>query len=214
VVGAYLDDQRVIVVVRTNDSQLQITTFYLVQNGTRYNGRQSVSSDDGYVAIKFDPLPAALSSPVPVTLHLAAMPARIWTLNFSIGPRVAGAQSLPPPGRVGNMAITFSSVTVVPGAFAVRFTETGLTYDEILGPVNISNSGGIKMTARGPMTVRVQVFDVSGKYLRWLDSQLAPAADGGASVSFSEVFLISAPGPYRIVITGPDGTSLERSVET
>lgn len=214
VIGAYLDDQRAIVVVRTNDRQLQITNFYLVQNGRRYNGLQTVSSGDGYVAIKFEPLPEALSSPVPVTLHLGAMPTRIWTMNFAIGPRVAGTGSVPAPGRAGNMTITFTSVTEVPGAFALRFTETGLTYDEILGPVHISNSGGIQMTGRGPMTVRVQVFDVSGKYLRWLDLQLSPAADGGASVTFNEVFLRSGPGPYRIVITGPDGTSVERSVET
>lgn len=214
VIGAYLDDQRAIVVVRTNDRQLQITNFYLVQNGRRYNGLQTVSSGDGYVAIKFEPLPEALSSPVPVTLHLGAMPARIWTMNFTVGPRVAGSLGVPPQGRAGSMAITFTSVTAVPGAFAIRFTETGLTYDEILGPVHVNNSGGIQMTGRGPMTVRVQVFDSSGKYLRWLDSQLSPAADGSASVTFNEVFLRSGRGPYRIVITGPDGTSLERSVET
>jgi hypothetical protein len=213
VIGAYLDDQRAIVVVRTNDRQLQITNFYLVQSGRRYNGLQTVSSGDGYVAIKFEPLPQALSSPVRVTLHLGAMPARIWTMNFTIGPRVAGSLGVPPPGQAGRMAITFTSVTAVPGAFAIRFTETGLTYDEILGPVHVSNSGGIQMTGRGPMTVRVQVFDVSGKPLRWLDLQLSPAPYGNASVSFSEVFLRSEPGPYRIVVTGPDGASLERSVE-
>ena len=213
VIGAYLDDQRVIVVVGTNDRQLQITNFYLVQNGKRYNGIQTVSSGDGYVAIKFEPVPEALSSQVPVTLHLGAMPARIWKMNFTIGPRAAGSLGVPPPGRAGNMTITFTSVTAVPGAFAIRFTETGFTYDEILGPVHVSNSGGIQMTGRGPLTVRAQVFDVSGKYLRWLDLQLSPAVDGSASVTFSEVFLRSGPGPYRIVITGPDGTSLERSVE-
>jgi len=212
-IGAYLDDQRAIVVVRTNDNELQMTNFYLVHQGKRYNGLQTVSSGDGYVAIKFEPLPQALSSPVAVTLHLGAM-ARNWTMNFSIGPQVAGSRSVPPPGRAGNMTITFTSVIAVPGAIAIRFTETGLTYDEVLGPVHVSNSGGKQLTVRGPMTVRVQVFDVSGKYLRWLDLQPSPASDGNASVSFSEVFLRSGPGPYRIVITGPDGTSLERSVNT
>lgn len=216
VVGAYLDDQRTIVIVRSTDTQLQLTDFHLTENGRRYNGLQTVSSGDGYIAIKFGPLPEALSSPVPVTLHVAgrlALPFRIWTMTFTIGPRLVGTHNVPPPGRAGNMTIAFSSVTVVPGAFAIRFTETGLTYDEILGPVHIGNSGGIQMTGRGPMTVRTQVFDATGKPLRWLDLQLTPAADGSASVSVSEVSLRSGPGPYRIVITGPDGTSLERTVE-
>lgn len=216
VIGAYLDDQRAIVVVRATDKQLQLTDFYLIQDGHRYGGLQTVSSGDGYIAIKFGPLPEALSSPVPVTLHLAAraaLPVRIWRMTFTIGPRIVGSGSVPPSGRAGNMTIAFTSVTAVPGAFAIRFTEKGLTYDEVLGPIHVSTSGGLQMTGRGPMTVRAQVFDASGKPLRWLDLQLSPAADGSASVSFSEVFLRSGPGPYRVVITGPDGTSLERSTE-
>jgi hypothetical protein len=159
-------------------------------------------------------LPEALSSPVPVTLHLAdrsALPTRIWTMSFTIGPRIVGTRSVPAPGRAGKMEVTFTSLTMVPGVFAIRFTETGFTYDEILGPVHVTNSGGKQVAGRGPMTLRVQVFDVSGKPLRWLDLQLLAAADGSASVGFSEVFLRSGSGPYRIVLTGPDGTSLERS---
>lgn len=216
VIGAYLDDQRAIVIVQSTDPKLQLTDFYLIANGHRDHGVQTVSSGDGYIAIKLEPLPEALSSPVPVTLHLAgsaALPFRIWTLNFTMGPRAAGSHFVPPPGHAGSMAITFTSVTAVPGAIGIAFTETGLTYDEILGPVHTSSSGGIQMTGRGPMTVRLQVFDAAGKPLRWLDLQVTAAPDGTASASFSEVFLRSGTGPYRIVITGPDGTSLQRSVE-
>jgi hypothetical protein len=212
VVGAYLDDQRTIVVLRGGTSQLALSNAYLVANGQRHGMQEVVSGEDGYYALKFESLPEALSSGVAVTLRLASFPARIWTLSFTIGPRVIATSSIPLPGSVGKMVITFTSISTVPGAFAIRFTETGLTYDEVLGPVQISNSGGIQMTGHGPLTVHVQVFDRTGKPLRWLDTQLTPATDATASVSFSVVSLRTGPGPYRIVITGPDGDALERTV--
>ena len=214
-VGAYLDDQHTIVVLKGNDASLALGSANLVTAGHRYTMQQSVSGHDGYYALMFEPVPAAQSSSMPVTLRLVdglALPPHVWTLTFSIGPRVVGSQSVPTPGRAGSMAIAFTSVSVVPGAVAIRFTETGFTYDQVLGPVQVSNSGGIQMTVRGPFTVRVQVFDQAGQPLRWLDTQLLAAADGSASVSFADVFLRTGPGPYKIVITGPNGDSLERTI--
>jgi hypothetical protein len=216
VVGAYRDDQRTIVVLKGSGTRM-IPNADVVADGHRYGLVQTVSGDDGYYAVKFEPLPQALSTPVPVTLHLAdgiALPPHFWTLTFTIEPGAATPQRVPERGRAGGMTVTFTSVTVVPGAFAVRFTETGLTYDQVLGPIHVSTDpvSHITMTARGPMTVRLQVFDSAGKPLRWLDTQLSPAADGSASVSFSDVSLRTGPGPYRIVITAPDGSTLERTV--
>ena len=217
VVGAYLDDQRTIVVLKGSDTHM-LPNADLVAVGHRHNMQSAVKSGDGYYAVKFEPLPQALSSPVPVTLHLAdraILPPHFWTLTFTMGPRITESQSVPEPGRAGNMTITFTSVSAVPGAFAVRFTETGVTYDEILGPVHVGTDpvSHAQWTVRGPMTVHMQVFDGTGKSLRWLDLQLSPATDGSASVSFSNVSLRTGPGPYRIVITAPDGGTLERTVD-
>jgi hypothetical protein len=214
-VGAYLDDQHTILVLKGDDPNLNLNNAYLEAAGHRHHMQQAVSSGDGYYALKFEPMPDALSSPVPVTMRLVdglALPPHVWTLNFTIGPRVVQSQSVPAPGGAGSMAITFTSVSAVPGALAIRFTEVGLTYDQVLGPAHVSNSGGIQMTSRGPMTVHVQVFDRAGQPLSWLDTQLLPAADGSASVSFDNVFLRTGAGPYKIVITGPDGGSLERTI--
>jgi len=214
-VGAYLDDQHTIVVLKGNDANVALNNAYLTASGHRYNMQQGVSGEDGYYALKFDPVPGALSSSVSVTLRLVdglALPPHVWTLTFSIGPRIVESQSAPSPGQAGNMAITFNSVIAVPGALAIRFTEVGLTYDQVLGPLQVSNSAGIQMTGRGPMSVHVQAFDRGGQPLRWLDTQLFPAANGSASVTFANVFLRVGPGPYRIVITAPDGDSLERIV--
>jgi hypothetical protein len=55
----------------------------------RYDMLQAVTSDDGYAAVKFPPLPVAWSAPVPVTLHLAAgpvLPPHFWALCFRVGP--------------------------------------------------------------------------------------------------------------------------------
>jgi hypothetical protein len=213
-VGAYLDDQRTILVLKGDDPNLN-PQGYLEAAGHRHHMQQAVSSGDGYYALKFEPVPEALLSPVPVTMRLVdgfALPPHVWTLNFTIGPRVVQSQSVPAPGETGSMAITFTSVSAVPGALAIRFTEVGLTYDQVLGPIHVSNSGGIQLTTRGPMTVNVQVFDRAGQPLRWLDTQLLPATDGSASVSFENVFLRTGAGPYKIVITGPDGGSLERTM--
>jgi hypothetical protein len=214
-VGAYLDDQHTIVVLKGDDANVALNNAYLAVSGRRYKMQQGVSGDDGYYALKFEPVTDALSSSVSVSLRLVdglALPPHVWTLTFTIGPRVVGSQSAPAPGRAGGMAITFNSVSAVPGALAIRFTEVGLTYDQVLGPVQVSNSDGIEMTGRGPMRVRVQAFDRAGQPLRWLDSQLFPAADGSASVSFSYVFLRTGLGPYKVVINGPNGSSLERIV--
>ncbi len=217
VVGAYLDDQRTIVVLKGSDTHT-LPDADLVAVGHRHNMQSAVTSGDSYYAVKFEPLPQALSSPVPVTLHLAdraILPPHYWTLTFTIGPSITESQSVPEPGRAGNMTITFTSVSAVPGAFAVRFTETGVTYEEILGPVHVGTDpvSHAQWTVRGPMTVHVQVFDGTGNSLRWLDLQLSPAVDGSASVSFSNVSLRAGPGPYRIVITAPDGGTLERTVD-
>ncbi len=217
VVGAYLDDQRTIVVLKGSDPHM-LPDADLVADGHRHNMQGAMTGGDGYYAVKFEPLPQALSSQVPITLHLAdgaVLPPHFWALTFTIGPRITESQSIPEPGQAGNMTITFTSVTAVPGAFAVGFIETGVTYDEVLGPVHTSTDRirGVTMTSRGPMTVHMHVFDGSGKSLRWLDLQLSPAADGSASVSFSNVSLRTGPGPYRIVITAPDGGTLERTVD-
>ena len=217
VVGAYLDDQRTIVVLKGSDTHM-LPNADLVADGHQHNMQQGVTGGDGYYAVKFEPVPQALSSSLPVTLHLAdraVLPPHFWTLTFTIGPRITESQSVPEPGRAGNMTITFTSVGAVPGAFAVRFTETGVTYDEVLGPIHVSTDpvSHIRMTVRGPITVHMQVFDGTGKSLRWLDTQLSPAADGSASVSFSNVSLRTGPGPYKIVITTPNGATLERTVD-
>ncbi len=217
VVGAYLDDQRTIVVFKGGDTHM-LPDADLVADGHQHNMQSAVTGGDGYHAVKFEPLPQALSAPVPITLHLAdraILPPHYWTLTFTIGPRITQSQSVPEPGRAGNMTIAFTSVSAVPGAFAVRFTETGVTYDEILGPVHVGTDpvSHAQWTLRGPMTVRMQVLDGTGKSLHWLDLRLSPAADGSASVSFSNVSLRTGPGPYRIVITAPDGSTLERTVD-
>jgi hypothetical protein len=109
------------------------------------------------------------------------------------------------------MAIAFTGVSVTRGAFAYRFTETGVSYDDVLGPVHTSTGpNGIQASARGLVTVHVQVFDGAGRPLLWLDTQMTPS--GNASVSFSGVSLLTGPGPYRIVITAPSGATLERIV--
>ena len=217
VVGAYLDDRRTIVVLKGSDAHM-LPNVDMVAGGHRHNMQQAVTGGDGYYAVKFEPLPQALSSSVPVTLHLAdgaVLPPHFWTLAFTIGPRTAESRSVPEPGQAGSMTITFTSVSAVAGAFAVGFTETGIPYDEVLGPVhtNTDRVRGITMTSRGPGTVRMQVFDGSGRSLRWLDTDLRPAVDGSASVSFSYVSLRTGPGPYRIVIVAPDGRKLERTVD-
>lgn len=214
-IGAYVDEHRVIVIVQSTDKQLHLTDFNLTQGDHRITGLQTVAGGDGYVAMKFEPLPEALASTVPVTVHLAdrsTLPSRLWTMNFSLGPRVGGLYAVPPSGQTGGVAITFNNVSVVPGAVAIQFTETGLAYDQVLGPVQYSDSGGAQVSGRGPITPHLQVLDGTGNPLPWLDLQLSPAADGSASVTFSEVFLRSGLGPYRLVVTGPQGTSLERSI--
>ena len=215
VVGAYLDDQRTIVFLRRSDSSgAALPNAYLVAAGRRYDMTQAVTDDDGYAAVKFPPLPAAWSAPVPVTLHLAdgpVLPPHFWTLTFSIGPRAPETRELPAPGRAGEMALAFTSVSVGGGTLAYGFTETGVPYDTVLGPVHTSTGlNGIQSSIRGPIAVHVQAFDRAGRPLRWLDLQITPA--GGDSVTWSEVSLLTGPGPYRIVITAPSGATLERVV--
>jgi hypothetical protein len=215
VLGAYVDNQRTIVVLKGDNAQLEVTSARLVVNGRDHRMEQAVSSGDGYYAVRFAPLTELQTSSTQVSLSLAdssTLPPHLWTLNFAVGPSETGSTSVPNGGQAGNMVITFTAVTAVPGALALRFTETGLTYDKILGPVGVSSSDGTEITRRGPIAVHVQVFDSSGKALRWLDTQLSPATDGSASVSFSIVLLRTGHGPYKVVITGPSGASLERII--
>ena len=55
-----------------------------------------------------------------------------------------------------------------------------------------------------------QVFDANGRPLRWLDTRVDSTSDG---VSFDTVLLRTGPGPYRMVITAPDGGTLERTIQ-
>jgi hypothetical protein len=177
--------------------------------------QSSGTGDDGYYAVKFAPLPVHRSSPVTATLHLAGgfLPPRSWTLTFTLNPDASQAQTVPEAGHAGNLAITFSSVRAVPGALGIRFTETGASYGELFGPATPPTTDprtGITMQVSGELLMHVQVFDASGKPLRWLDTQIDPTPDGA---SFSDVSLRTGPGPYRVVITAPEGGTLQRTIQ-
>jgi hypothetical protein len=215
VVGAYLDDQRTIIVVaRDHASTTPLPNAFLVAAGRRYNMNQVVSSDDGFTSIEFPPLPVAWSAAVPVVLHLAdgpVLPPHVWTLNFSLGPRAKEAGSVLEQGRAGEMEVTFSGVSMNEGSLTLRFAETGVSYDQVVGPARTTvEAQGITASVRGPVAVHVQVFDQTGRPQRWLDTKIMQGP--GASVTISAVFLQSSPGPYRIEITAPSGAKLERIV--
>jgi hypothetical protein len=216
-IGAYTDDQRTIVVLKGEGggSPASVDGGSLTAAGQRVDFQQAVTGDDGYYAVKFAPLPVDRSSPVRVTLHLAGgfLPPRSWTLTFTLNPDVPQAQTVPEPGYAGNLMITFSGVRIVRGALAIRFTETGASYSQLFSPAPPPTTDprtGITMQVSGEMLFHVQVFDASGKPLRWLDTQIDPTADGA---SFSEVSLRTGPGPYRVLITAPDGGTLQRTIQ-
>jgi hypothetical protein len=213
-VGAYTDDQSTIVVLK-GDGSLPIYGGSLTAAGQRVDFQQSDTDGDGYYAVKFPPLSVPRSSPVPATLHLVGgfLPPRSWAFTFTLNPGVAQAQTVPEPGHAGDLAITFSDVRIVPGALAIRFTETGASYAELFSPAPTPTTDprtGITMQASGELLIHVKVFDASGKPLLWLDGQIDPTADG---VSFSNVSLRTGPGPYRVVITAPDGGTLQRTIK-
>jgi hypothetical protein len=66
------------------------------------------------------------------------------------------------------------------------------------------------MQVSGEILIHVHVFDASGRPLPWLDTQIDPTADGA---SWSEVSLRTGPGPYRVLITAPDGGTLQRTIQ-
>jgi hypothetical protein len=214
-IGAYADDQRTIVVLKggTGGSPVAIYGGSLTAAGQRLGFQQSMSGDDGLYAVKFPPL-APRSSPTSATLHLVGgyLPPLSWTLTFSVNPDLPLAGTVPLPGQAGRLAITFSRVRAVPGALAIRFTETGASYGELFRPASPPNTDprtGWTMQV-SEVLMHVQVFDANRKPLRWLDSRIDPTADG---VTFDEVSLRTGPGPYRVVITAPDGGTLERTIQ-
>lgn len=217
VVGVLEDDRRTVVVL-SGTSRTPVLDMYggvLAMAHGRWAMQSSVSTDDGYYAVKFPPLPASRSTGA-VTLHLAGdyLPPRSWTFHFTILPSVTRSAPTPEAGAAGQMNVEFSSVKFARGALSISFTETGLTYDQIFGPSSnpTDQSGGLK--AQGPrrLLLRVQLLDAKGQSLRWVDTHIEPAPNGGPRVQVSEAVLRTGPSPYLIVITAPDGSSVQRRI--
>lgn len=215
-IGAYTDDRRTVVVMKGHGvgSPTTVSGGSLTAAGHRLDFQQSVRGDDGYYAVKFPALPQVQSTPTPVTLRLVGgfpLP-HFWTFTFTLKLDVSPAQTIPEPGRAGKLAINFNRVRAVPGALRVRFTESGASYDELFTPAAppITHArSGVPIATSRMLLMHSQVFDAGGKPLLWFDTQVDPTVDG---VTFDEVFLRTGPGPYRLVITAPDGATLQRVI--
>ncbi len=215
-IGVYTDDQRSIVVLKGRGlgSRPAVYGGSLSAGAHRLDFQQSVTGDDGLYAVKFAALPVHRTSPTPVTLHLSGgfpLP-QFWSFNFTFNDAVR-AQTIPEPGRAGKLAINFVSIRVGPGTLAIRFIERGASYDDLFTPATPPTTDprtGITLSGGRMLLMHSQVFDPNGRPLRWLDTRVDSTSDG---VSFDTVLLRTGPGPYRIVITAPDGGTLERTIQ-
>ncbi len=212
--GVYTDDRRTIVVLKGRGlgSQPAVYGGSLSAGAHRLDFQHSVMGDNGLYAVKFAALPINRTSPTSITLHLAGgfpLP-QFWSFNFTLNDAVR-PQTIPEPGHAGKLAINFASVRVGPGTLGTRFIESGASYDDLFTPSTPTTDQhtGITPSAR-MLLMHSQVFDANGRPLRWLDTRIDSTSDG---VSFDTVLLRTGPGPYRMVITAPDGGTLERTIQ-
>jgi hypothetical protein len=240
-IGTYADDARTVVIVRiaplTNG--LIVDDQYLLDASGKTIFRRGVSTSDassGYNLLAFEPVASARTSASKLTLYvtrLASPPGpnrRVvdgnWVLQFSVSSQGGSRLPTPEAGPAGQLLVNFESVTVVPGAISIVVVTRGALPEQWASscsavPITAPAIGApTSSPSQPPRAVNgcglppIAVFAPSG---RALDGN----GLGGAStnemlavqeVRWSGVWPRTESGLYRIVVTAPNGDTLERSV--
>ncbi len=237
-VAAYADDVSTDVVLRAEprakaDGLFPKAVVAVDASGHFLVTTGGTSLEGGNYVLRFDPLPRGQSSQSKLTLFIWQVdsnPGRpqqtlygLWSLQFTVTSR--GGHVLPPPtaGETARMSVTFNSVKAAPSGLAIDLTTRGVAGGGwCRHPVAVTpppgSARGVQMStcSQGDLVQAIRVFDPLGHELHQISGGSAvknKAMLDRKEVWWTGVWPVSGPGTYRIVITDPDGASIEREIQ-
>lgn len=237
-VAAYADNVSTVVVLRAEPrakaNGLYPRPLVAVDASGHFLGTTGGTSiDGGNYVLRFDPLPRGQSPQTKLTLFIWQMdsqPGRppqtlygLWSLQFTVTSQGGHVLPLPEPGQTARMSVTFNSVKAAPSGLAIDFTTRGVAsgawcrHRVALTPPP-GSAPGVQLSTcpPGDFVQTIRVFDPLGHELRQISG--GSAIQNKAMLDRKEerwtgVWPVSGPGTYRIVISDPDGATIERKVQ-
>ena len=241
--AVYADDLRTIIVLQAEpqakaDRLLVDSAVAFDAYGHPLGSHGGTFLDGGYYVLRFDPVPNRRSSSAKVTVFiwkLVARPTRpndtapketmfgVWSLQFTVTSQGGHVLATPAPGQAGKMGVTFNAVRAAPGVLAIDFTTRGVLSDQrcrhpiVTTPGAGSAPGTRAVTCRADEYVpAIRVYDPNGQELHMQDG--GSAITGQAMLNrkeerWSSMWPVTERGAYRVVISDPDGATLERTIE-
>jgi hypothetical protein len=156
-----------------------------------------------------------------------------WTMHFSL-PYGTRGQTIPAPGQLGPVTVTFTAVTAYSRGIHVSYVTTGATYEQLqeppgaptctpVGTPSRSGTGPAKVTCvegrpAGATPFEVQLLDPNG---RSMGNESEGSSGGGKGVEqtvpsdrmeWDTLYSRAGSGTYRLIMTW-DGHRLERDIQ-
>lgn len=236
-VAAYADDIRTVVVLRAQprakaDGLFPRELIAFDAAGHMLGRRGGTSLDGGNYVLRLDPVPMGQSSQAKLTLliwQLESTPGRphetlfgLWSLQFTVTAQGGHVLPLPAAGQTARMGVTFNVVRSAPGALQIDFTTQGVPPNAwCRHPIEVTPGPGsapgvrASVCAGNGIVQTIRVFDPLGHELR--------QEEGGSSVKdkamldrkeerWTSVWPVTGSGTYRVVISDPDGATVEREI--
>jgi hypothetical protein len=207
----------------------------------------SVRVSGGAAILNFGPLSHPVSGSNQLTLRVSRLAVAVnptasktmsrtagdWTMRFSL-PYGTRGQTIPAPGQLGPVTVTFTAVTAYSAGIHVSYVTTGATAEQLLeppgpptctpvgtapksgtGPVKVTCVGG---TPAGATPFEVQLLDPSGRSM----GNEADSSTGGSKgveqsapsdrMEWDTLYRRAGSGTYRLIMTW-DSHRLERDIQ-
>jgi hypothetical protein len=201
----------------------------------------------GAATLNFGHLSHPVSGNNQLTLHVSRLSAYVnptvskdvsrtagdWTMHFSL-PYGTRGETIPAPGQLGPVTVTFTAVTAYSAGIHVSYVTTGATSEQLMeppGPPTCTPVGTAPRSSTGPARVtcvggtpagatpfEVQLLDPSGRSM----GDEANASSGGGKgaeqsapsdrMEWDTLYRRAGSGTYRLIMTW-DGHRLERDIQ-